>query len=259
MDPTSGTAQSGKFYSSHSLRLRPGISLGLLAEAKDKGMNGDDLIPRLFPRNAFDSRKLIVGGQQRVCSVSFEETSAALPLPRGMTSGFKMHEGKQLLKWVLLSPSIWPEIGQHSGGWLPSWVDHSSGDVKLKDGPGKNFAGRHKVPAGKEISAKLVAAIVGKPLVVSGYALGNDADPERKTGDKRTHLAVPSGSVYYFEADSIADAKALAASLNWHGEDLTFTTVKKRRSTLMGEKGLGLGVCGTWEFHHGNVPGHQDT
>ena len=41
-------------------------------------------------------------------------------------------------------------------------------------------------------------------------------------------------------------AIALAAALNWHGGDTAGTTIRNRRSTLLGEKGFGLGVCGTW-------------
>jgi hypothetical protein len=60
--------------------------------------------------------------------------------------------------------------------------------------------------------------------------------------------------VYYFEAESEAAAQALAAALNWHGRDTSPTTIKNRRSTLMGEKGFGLGVCGPWQFRNGKLP-----
>ena len=117
----------------------------------------------------------------------------------------------------------------------------------LLDGPGKNFAERHKVAAGKSIAARLVAAVTGKPVPVTGYALPNTADPDRtEGGSKSAHLAVPAGSVYYFEAETSDAAQALAAALNWHGAGDT-TTIRNRRSTLFGEKGFGLGVCGNWE------------
>ena len=88
----------------------------------------------------------------------------------------------------------------------------------------------------------------GKPFAMSGDA--------RKAGAKSTHLAVPADAVYYFEAgpnpelDTTAEQEAqkLAAALNWHG-DTAGTTIKNRRSTLLGEKGFGLGVCGTWRFY----------
>jgi nucleoside-diphosphate-sugar epimerase len=88
---------------------------------------------------------------------------------------------------------------------------------------------------------------------VTGYALPNSADPDRQVGGaKSTHLAVPAGAVYYFRAASEADAKSLAAALNWHGSNTNPTTIRNRRSTLMGEKGFGLGVCTNWDFHSAN-------
>jgi CRISPR-associated protein Cmr3 len=167
---------------------------------------------------------------------------------------------------VLLTPAIWPRIAEdfshgihsHAGGWLPNWVAEKevtaegdrveAGSILLLDGPGIEKAKRRRLQRGKRISAKLVAAIVPKPLPVTGWALPNEADPDRPEGGaKSTHLAVPAGAVYYFEADSETDAKNLAFALNWHGAGVG-REIGNRRSTLMGEKGFGLGVCGTWEF-----------
>lgn len=246
-----GTQNGGQFYSAHSLRLREGWSLGTLAEAQDK-INGDpnrkrDLLHSLFP-NSGTRTPVIVGGQQRLCSVE-RHSDKALKLPVGpVITG-------QLVKWILLTPSIWPEIDGHHGGWLPSWIHSESGRVMLKAGDTsrKEREGRDtwrkRVAALPSIPAKLVAALTGKPIPVSGYALPNSADPDRTEGGaKSTHLAVPAGSVYYFECGSLEAASALAASLNWHGAG-DATAIRCRRSTLMGEKGFGLGVCGTWEFH----------
>lgn len=195
----------------------------------------------------------------------------------GRNSGFEKPDDKYLVKWVLLTPAIWPDIqwakgiNPHTGGWLPNWIaqslvyfegeDVAAGSVLLLDGPGKEKAKRKKLSSGKRIGAKLVAAIVGKSIPVTGYALANEADPERVTGGaKSTHLAVPAGAVYYFEADpdtqgGPGNAIALANALNWHGSS-GGGKIMNRRSTLMGEKGFGLGVCGTWNFYNGNVPGH---
>ena len=63
-----------------------------------------------------------------------------------------------------------------------------------------------------------------------------------------------AGAVYYFVADSVDAAVALANALNWHGDPKAADfgkTIKNRRSTLLGEKGYGLGVCGSWEFYPG--------
>jgi hypothetical protein len=80
---------------------------------------------------------------------------------------------------------------------------------------------------------------------VTGWAIPSEDNPNDH-GAKSTHLAVPAGAVYYFEADSAEEAVRLASALNWHG-DTPGGQIKNRRSTLLGEKGLGLGVCGTWK------------
>ncbi|MCF7786761.1 MAG: type III-B CRISPR module-associated protein Cmr3 [Prosthecobacter sp.] len=257
IDPATNTQDGERFYSAHYLRLREGWRLGCFAEAPDKDFRGEngnsDLVKAVFP-NSGTQTPVIVGGQQRVCTVIRQSGGTSpLPLPIGIKTGFKAASGKHLVKWVLLTPAIFPKIGDHPGGWLPSWVD-TAGKVQLLDGPGKNAAKRRKVPEGKPIAATLVASITGKPIPVTGYALPNEFDPDRQDGGpKSTHLSVPAGSVYYFECDDEPAAKALAAALNWHG-DGDATRICNRRSTLMGEKGFGLGVCGTWQFHDGKRP-----
>ena len=46
----------------------------------------------------------------------------------------------------------------------------------------------------------------------------------------------------------VDEAGKLATALNWHGAT-EGKEIKNRRSTLLGEKGYGLGVCGTWRFY----------
>jgi hypothetical protein len=254
ISPETGSVEDGMFYSAHYLRMRPGWKLGVFAEAEDKEFehpqHAKDLVRALLNGKGTE---IIAGGQQRVCTATLQIPSGPLPLPTGLTTGFKEKNGRHLVKWVLLSPAVWPRIGDHAGGWLPSWVHQDDGAVLLLDGPGKNYAKRHKVPEGKPISARLVSAIIPKPLPVTGYALPHDVAERKEGGAKPTHLAVPAGAVYYFEADSPESAIALAAALNWHGTDQHRTKIVNRRSTLFGEKGFGLGVCGTWDSH----PAHE--
>ena len=273
IDPATGTAgqgdATGKIYSAHYLRLRETWQLGVCAAAEDKAFNHphhkNDLVKALLNGG---QHQIIVGGQQRICSASCV-ADAALPLPRGKTNGFREHDGKCLVKWILLTPAVWPaieadskrRINAHTGGWLPNWVAQKTvhfeseavgaGDVLLLDGPGREKARRKILQAGKRIKARLVAAIVPKPLIVTGWALPDEAgetEAERTGGAQSAHLAVPAGAVYYFEADTSEEAAKLAAALNWHGNEAASLTIKNRRSTLLGEKGFGLGVCGTWEF-----------
>jgi len=269
IDPDTGTTgqgeSAGKIYSAHYLRLRESWQLGVCAIAEDKEFkhpeHGSDLVRTLLNGG---QHQIIVGGQQRICS-ALRVPNSAPPLPRGKVNGFQQQKGKFLVKWVLLSPAVWPamkadaarEINGHPGGWLPNWIaqqsvrfDHESveaGDVLLLDGPGRVKARRKHLQAGGRIKAKLVAAITPKPLVVTGWALPDETAGE-PGGAQSTHLAVPAGAVYYFEADSAEEARKLSAALNWHGSDSSPTTIKNRRSTLLGEKGFGLGVCGTWQF-----------
>jgi CRISPR type III-B/RAMP module-associated protein Cmr3 len=284
INPETGTTVESQFYSAHYLRLREEVRLGLFAEAMDK-INGDNTQKRDLIRALLDGHpaQIIVGGQQRLCTSERHEVTGALPLPMNLMSKFNRvkQDGREnwLVKWVLLSPAIWPEIKEgnaesgekihgHTGGWLPNWIAPSqvpfegetveAGGVLLLDGPGKEKAKRKNLNRGKRIAAKLVAAIVGKPIPVTGYALANEADPERGNGGaKSTHLAVPAGSVYYFECCSSEAATVLANALNWHGVN-GGGTIQNRRSTLMGEKGFGLGVCGTWKFHSGDIPGQPN-
>jgi len=279
IDPATSTTgrdeTKGKIYAAHYLRLRDDFRLGLFAEAPDK-VNGDpankrDLIKLLFNDKP---RSIIVGGQQRVCTAVRTDAPIPLPLPIGLTGGFSsVHlNGRErwLVKWILLTPAIWPEIPPgtskrgterkpHPGGWLPNWVCPESGRVMLETiDPEKrrqrrslNYNGKG-YPSNPNIDASLVAAIVPKPIIVTGWALPNEND--RTTGGaKSTHMAVPAGAVYYFEADSSQAAEALAAALNWHGNG-PGDKIKNRRSTLLGEKGYGLGVCGTWNFHEHGRP-----
>jgi CRISPR-associated protein Cmr3 len=274
MNPDTGSVQEGQFYSASYLRLRPGWQLGVFASAEDKEFehpdHGSDLVRALLNGKGTE---IIAGGQQRVCTATLATLSARLPMPSGLGTGFHASAGgRHLVKWILLTPAVFPSIEAgtskrgtvrkaHPGGWLPSWICPDTGRVLLqtlckeerRERRRLNYAGKGYASE-PNIHARLVAALTGKPVPVTGYALPNSNDPGRPDGGaKPTHLAVPAGSVYYFEADSPEAAQKLAAALNWHGEGDP-TTIRNRRSTLFGEKGFGLGVCGTWNFHNGKPP-----
>jgi CRISPR type III-B/RAMP module-associated protein Cmr3 len=266
-------AQDGeRFYSASYLRLKSNVRLGLLCQCLDKGRNGKtahlDLIKDTFP-NSGTHTHILAGGQQRTCTVT-RDSLPALPLPVGPTiSGTRV-------KWVLLSPAIFPELKEsgknptaHPGGWLPSWIHPDTLELQLKD-PAlaarkegeSRISWRERVSALDPIAARLVAAVIPRAIPVTGWALrdGNDeTGAVGATGGARaTHLAVPAGAVYYFEAENEHEARKVAAVLNWHGSGEA-TTVQNRRSTLMGEKGFGLGVCGAWTAHDGKVSGPPRT
>ena len=116
------------------------------------------------------------------------------------------------VKWVLLSPAFF------CGGWIPGWVDRRSGAVMLRENKSE------------AVDARMVAAFVPKPLAVSGWNPAAGAP-------KATRLLVPAGAVYYFECGSPEDAQRLSRIL--HG---------RTKPDALGEQGLGLGVCGRWNY-----------
>ncbi len=276
IDPDSQTTgfgeKKGDIYSAQYLRIREinnkrqpiDVKIGTLADAWDKDQKCD-LVDRLLSGSP---TRILVGGQQRICNATRRSSVGSIPLPTGRIDRFNCvsRDGKprHLVKWILLSPAVFPEVnvregrsGQpQPGGWLPNWVCSNSGAVLLKNGDTERdpmeprVEWRSRVQSLPRIGANLVAAVVPKPLVVTGWALANP-DAGRQEGAKPAHLAVPAGAVYYFEADTPKDAVALAAALNWHGSDPNCNTIRNRRSTLLGEKGFGIGVCGTWEFYSG--------
>lgn len=263
--PDTQTQDGTNIYAARYLRLHEGWRIGVVASTSEKkGEGREDLIPRLIS----ESRHIIIGGQQRVCSATRVNAGTSSLFPRGSSAFTPGADGKFRVKWILLSPAIFPAIAHdgttHEGGWLPSWIRASDGTVQLRAESAPRRPGerrddwRGRVQKAPMVKARLVAALVPKPIPVTGWSLavgGSPSEPAsaeaeiRTAGARATHLAVPAGAVYYFTCDTSDDARALAAALNWHGGDQTFTTIRNRRSTLLGEKGFGLGVCGTWQLH----------
>lgn len=269
MDSETQTQDGTRIYSAQYLRLKADIRCGFAATLPMKrDGNGDDIrecMGQLFGSTG----TIIVGGQQRACRVESCEPSSPLPV------GPKIN-GRRV-KWVLLTPSIWPQIkavpekgiAAHPGGWLPNWIDPESGDVRLRFRSGRirRVWSEEKQRTVREaevdetIHAKLITACAAKAVPVVGWTerlhLLKDEQERRywedesgaAHGPRATHLAVPAGAVYYFECPDEMAAQKLAAALNWHGGDASPTTIRNRRSTLMGEKGFGLGVCGPWQDH----------
>lgn len=274
MDPETQTQDGQRLYSAEYLRFRPDVRCGFTASLRMKqNGNGSDLrecIRELFAT----TQTIIVGGQQRTCRVEEAQSADRLPFPVGPAiAGTRV-------KWVLLSPAIWPAIqadeskgiAAHPGGWLPNWVCPQSGEVRLRHRSGNlrrvwdEARGRpiRRADVDEAIAARLVAACVPKPVPITGWTerlhllrhethWGQDGGAH---GPRPSHLAVPAGAVYYFEAEANRErgttaeeeAARLAAALNWHGHT-PGTEIRNRRSTLLGEKGFGLGVCGTWDLY----------
>lgn len=234
-DPGRDAQDGTRIFSASYLRLRPDVSLGCASFLPSEGM--EDALQALFP----DDGHIVCGGQQRVCSVEREGISLAAVLPK---SAFK--DGTRV-KWTLLSPAIFPKSPHHPGGWLPSWIDPSSGRVclpreKPERRPGESrIAWRRRWSTANPLDVCLIAACIGKPEVVTGWSdYLRGPDSTLGTG-KTTKLAVPAGSTYYFEGP---DAPLLSRLLSWDGAG---TEIPQARSGALGEKGLGLGVTGPWQ------------
>ncbi len=238
IDPATQSAAKGRLYQAEYLRFHPGVSMAV--QVSCVLANGADVFAKVAEE---ENIPLILGGQQGVAAATRRKGDFSLPLPLSAAPA----GSPILLRWTLLSPAVFPEtaansaegIGQHPGGWLPSWIDAVSGQVMLPRGKVQRLeneprdAWRKRIKDAGKFTARLVAARIARPLVFSGWDL--------KTGPKPTYLAVPPGSAYVFDVRDPGEAKDLSDALSWNGGEGGH--VKNRRSTLFGEKGFGLGVC----------------
>ncbi|MBN2684868.1 MAG: hypothetical protein JXR40_06275 [Pontiellaceae bacterium] len=224
-----GSAEEGKFYLAEYLRLEKEVSLCGFAQCRQKRFK-DEVDEDLFAP-FFDGRKqvpFVFGGQRGVAFLESVRENHFGKINGSRPTG-------TLIKWVLLTPAI------YTGGWLPSWIDAATGQLKTGDvekpqrQPGESREAWRARFKQNGIDAKLVAACVPKPVPYSGWrAHGGrlDKDGKAENGAFATRLCVPAGAVYYFET---SEPEKLTAYL--HG---------KTRSDELAEKGFGFGVCGTW-------------
>jgi CRISPR type III-B/RAMP module-associated protein Cmr3 len=222
IEPESGSAKDGALYSAEHLRLAQGVSLWLAAKLSDvkatenRGKQLTDLI----------GASLQLGGEGRVVRVSESVVKLEIVSPKNV----------KRIKWVLATHAVF------TGGWKPGWVA-DDGRVMIAGEESGRRSGesrgdwRARLKSQKPIGAKLVAVRCEKPVHFSGWdPFLKDRDGRVTGGAKPTLMAVPAGSVYYFEADSEAEGNKLIAALH-----------NRTRSDFLGEKGMGLGFCGTWE------------
>ncbi|MGL4853807.1 MAG: type III-B CRISPR module-associated Cmr3 family protein [Lentisphaeria bacterium] len=230
INPQTGTTENGQFYSAEYLRLKPEVAMVAFAEAeakKARATSGNDLFAKFFE----DSSKsaFIFGGQRGVAWLENQE-------PTNPFDRLNIPSESKLVKWILLTPA------QFNKGWLPGWINSDSGEVLLKEimprGNQTREQWRLQMRNSDQIKAKLVAARIGKPQVASGWKIdknGNGAGGEAKA----TQLLVPAGSVFYFECDSVEEAKKLKKSLH-----------AQCKSDTLGEQGFGFGLCGSWNLQN---------
>lgn len=228
IDSETGAAAEHQIYAAEHLRLRPGVSLWFKAALSDRG---NEKANNPVSLDDLDGETVALGGESRLCRL---KTSSDLLNCDAIQSPSGRH-----IKWVLVTPAVF------LGGWRPNWVDEKTGSVLLRNGGIMRKSGedrlswRKRIRESDKINAFLVAACLPKPVFFSGWDLNLETEKEgvkHKTGGpKPTMLAVPAGSVYYFRAVTDEDGAALVSAL--HSRTL---------SDCFGEKGMGLGVCGTW-------------
>ncbi|MBO5924016.1 MAG: type III-B CRISPR module-associated protein Cmr3 [Lentisphaeria bacterium] len=219
------TAEDSKFYVAEYLRLREDEKVTLAARIT---LTDHEKLSHIFP--ADESVLMQLGGQQ---TMVYAERATVDFIPDAHITG-------KFVKWVLLTPAAWNK------GWLPEFVDEASSEwnilLKACDGPkverrpGEYRAAYRKrlAASNKPIAAKLIAARVGKPLAISGWKNQGSGGGSARA----THLYVPAGAVYYFEAQDENEAQKLVKAL--HGRCL---------STFGGRAGFGLGVCGNFTIN----------
>ncbi|TFE65873.1 type III-B CRISPR module-associated protein Cmr3 [Methylacidiphilum caldifontis] len=232
LDPRTQTVKEGQFFAAEHLRLKDDFGLRIWVNSPPNHKERNPLEDGLLAEHLC-GLTLTVGGEGRFCFCrSFpEEKDELMSLQPQLNSN--------RLKWVLLSPAIFAK------GWLPGWICDKSGNVLLREvkkEERREFR-RKRREEGWEyqpendpsppIEAKLVAACIGKQIVINGWELAGGS----ASGPRPTLLAVPAGSVYYFEAKDKNEANKLASVLH-----------RRCRSDFFGEKGLGFGVCGSWQF-----------
>ncbi len=205
VDDASHTAATGQLFAAEHLRLRRGIKLrfGISLPPDHKRENGEGKAIGQLRQGL-----LQLGGEQRFGLLM--DAQQEFRLPQVEVKGVHV-------KWLLLTPAIFAH------GWRPGWVNEQ-GNVKLRvvdKEERREFRRQRRNRAdwrydegedkAETISAQLIAACLGKPQPVGGWELLYE---DRKTGEttgggKPTHLAVPSGSVFYFQAASAPDAERL--------------------------------------------------
>ncbi len=223
IDSETGTAdkgnsdEDGKIYIAEYMRLKPESSIKgfICGKSSIRGDKETDILKKYFEESK--SEHIVFGGQRGVVEVSSIRSESLLPF-----ADIKQKINGKIVKWILLSPAIF------SGGWKPGWVDEK-GNVCLPAEKPERKLGESREEwrsrFGEALKAKLIAARVDKPQVFSGWNL-------RKGGPRATMSVVPAGSVYYFRAESVEDAQALAKALQGHC-----------KSDFYGEKGFGFGIA----------------
>ena len=233
IDAETGTTKEHQLYQAEYLRLEDGVSMAFSAscDIRAKNRSAEERHVDIFEKLDIPI-DMVIGGQQGVARLKPFGGGLKLPHAEPCFDSLKV-------RWTLLSPLI------STNGWLPSWIREEDGWVMLKplENKPERRSGETREAWRKRcqksclpISARLVAARIGKPISFSGWDL-QLGDKSSAGAPKKTLLAVPAGSCYVFECESAENVKNLWKALDG-----------KRLSSVYGEKGFGIGVCSSINY-----------
>ncbi len=288
MDPGTQAQDGERIYSAQYLRLREDVAFGFAAAMPMTDADALPNLWQVSNALIFGGQQCHgnVFPADKVPLRDCAAETIGETLPASVTGDMSRGRVKWTLLTPAVFPAIKGNpacaINAHPGGWLPNWVfldwdeeagvarpnernglvllKHRSGQVRrVWDETKKRTVRRAEVET--TISARLVAACVSKPVYISGWSdrkhlpeRGDDPvvkELKLQTGsDPRAgYYAVPAGAAYYFEISGGEDPSLLVDLLSWHGQNPPDPQVPiRRRSTLFGEQGFGLGVCSSWDF-----------
>ncbi len=147
---------------------------------------------------SFTNQFMHLGGERRFGRITQIEADDIPGAPSNLSKKFKL---------VLVTPALF------KGGWLPGWLDKATGQGFLP---------------GSDLRVQLVAAAVGRPVVLSGYDVSRNQPKPLRRG-------VPAGSVYYIELLEGDPAQLVSGFHNANSI-----------SDEDGQAGFGLSLVGKW-------------
>jgi len=127
-----------------------------------------ELLVEADPVKIADHQSVKLGGENRSASVQ--------KMP-GQPFNIRPGSGNRYFKLYLATPALFKH------GWFPGWLDP------------ENFIGTFRYKK-RMVKVRLICAATGRPLAAGGFGFDKRAG---KMQPRELRMAVPAGSVYYFE------------------------------------------------------------
>lgn len=209
-----GTSAEGRLFSSESLAFADASVTPRPRDGTTRESPALALLCRVSGAREWDGARamLPLGGERRLAAL--DPVAPAWPAPDARVVKALTANGNRRLRLQLVTPAI---FGQ---GWLPDGhradhfrpVAHRGGTARRGTLPPRHDSPPEDralwpleglLPDLQDVGPRLrlVGAIVGRRLPISGWSLTETGDGRRTPGAKATRFAVPAGSVYFFKAD----------------------------------------------------------